>query len=96
MRILVQFVGQAVGLVLLRRRRGTGALPFKMPLYPLPVVLAIVVWLAVFAGIAPVDVRWGGLAFKLYFQVAAVGMMALGTGAFLLWSKQQGKWPYEK
>ncbi|AWM34241.1 APC family permease [Hymenobacter nivis] len=95
MRILVQFVGQAVGLVLLRRRRGTGALPFKMPLYPLPVILAIVVWLFVFAGIAPVAVNWGGVAFKLYFQVAAVGMMALGTGAFLLWSKQQGKWPYE-
>ena len=96
MRILVQFVGQAVGLVLLRRRRGTGALPFKMPLYPLPVVLAIVVWLFVFAGIAPVKVSLGGVAFKLYFQVAAVGMMALGTGAFLLWSKQQGKWPYAK
>ncbi|TPG65533.1 APC family permease [Hymenobacter nivis] len=96
MRILVQFVGQAVGLVLLRRRRGTGALPFKMPLYPLPVVLAIIVWLFVFAGIAPVEVSLGGVAFKLYFQVAAVGMMALGTGAFLLWSKQQGKWPYER
>ncbi|MGI4883619.1 MAG: APC family permease [Janthinobacterium lividum] len=96
MRILVQFVGQAVGLVLLRRRRGTGALPFKMPLYPLPVVLAVVVWLAVFAGIAPVEVSLGGVAFKLYFQVAAVGMMALGTVAFLFWSKQQGKWPYEK
>ncbi|AMJ64135.1 APC family permease [Hymenobacter sp. PAMC 26628] len=95
MRILVQFVGQAVGLVLLRRRRGTGALPFKMPLYPLPVVLAVIVWLAVFAGIAPVKVSLGGVAFKLYFQLAAVGMMALGTGAFLLWSKQQGKWPYE-
>lgn len=96
MRILVQFVGQAVGLVLLRRRRGTGALPFKMPLYPLPVILAVIVWLAVFAGIAPVKVSLGGVAFKLYFQVAAVGMMALGTGAFLLWSKQQRKWPYEK
>jgi fructoselysine transporter len=96
MRILVQFVGQAVGLVLLRRRRGTAALPFKMPLYPLPVIVAVLVWLAVFVGIAPVEVSWGGLHFKLYFQVAAVGMMALGTVAFLLWSRREAKWPFAK
>jgi fructoselysine transporter len=96
MRILVQFVGQAVGLVLLRRRRGTNALPFKMPLYPLPVIVAVLVWLAVFAGIAPAEVNWGGTHFKLYFQLAAVGMMALGTVAFLLWSRRAAKWPFEK
>ncbi|MGI4870574.1 MAG: APC family permease [Janthinobacterium lividum] len=94
MRILVQFVGQAVGLVLLRQRRGTAALPFKMPLYPLPVVLAIGTWLAVFWSIAPVEVAWGSLHFRLYFQLAALGMMALGTGAFLLWSRRLGRWPY--
>jgi fructoselysine transporter len=96
MRILVQFVGQAVGLVLLRRRRGTAALPFKMPLYPLPVVAAIAVWLAVFWSIAPVEVAWGGLHFKLYFQLAAIGMMALGTVAFLLWSRRLARWPFAK
>jgi fructoselysine transporter len=96
MRILVQFVGQAVGLVLLRRRRGTASLPFKMPLYPLPVIVAVLVWLAVFAGIAPAEVSWGGLHFKLYFQVAALGMMALGTVAFLLWSRREAKWPFAK
>jgi hypothetical protein len=96
MRILVQFVGQAVGLMLLRRRRGTAALPFKMPLYPLPVIVAIIVWLAVFWGIAPAEVSWGELHFKLYFQFAALGMMALGTVAFLFWSRQQAKWPFAK
>jgi len=94
MRILVQFVGQAVGLVLLRRRRGTATLPFKMPLYPLPVIVAIGVWLAVFWSIAPVEVNWGGLHFKLYFQLAAIGMMALGTVAFLLWSRRLSRWPF--
>ncbi|WP_151086831.1 APC family permease [Hymenobacter baengnokdamensis] len=96
MRILVQFVGQAVGLVLLRRRRGTASLPFKMPLYPLPVIVVILVWLTVFVGIAPAEVSWGGVHFKLYFQLAAVGMMALGSIAFLLWSRQAGKWPYAR
>ena len=47
MRILVQFVAQAVGVVLLRRRKGTTGLPFKMWLYPLPVVVSITIWLFV-------------------------------------------------
>jgi fructoselysine transporter len=47
MRILVQFVAQAVGVVLLRRRNGTAGLPFRMWLYPAPVILSIVIWLYV-------------------------------------------------
>jgi amino acid transporter len=45
MRILVQFVAQAVGVVLLRRRKGTAGLPFRMWLYPVPVILSIGIWL---------------------------------------------------
>ncbi len=47
MRILVQFVAQAVGVVLLRRRNGTAGLPFRMWLYPAPVILSVVIWLYV-------------------------------------------------
>lgn len=47
MRILVQFVAQAVGVVLLRRRNGTKNLPFRMWLYPLPVILSVAIWLFV-------------------------------------------------
>jgi amino acid transporter len=47
MRILVQFVAQAVGVVILRRREGTRNLPFRMWLYPLPVILSIGIWLFV-------------------------------------------------
>ena len=45
MRILVQFVAQAIGVVLLRQRNGTAHLPFKMWLYPLPVILSVAIWL---------------------------------------------------
>lgn len=51
MRIIVQFIGQAAGVVLLRRRRaqeGHEIKTWKMPLYPLPVVLAILIWSWVF------------------------------------------------
>ena len=48
MRIIIQFIGQAVGVILLRRRFGTKELPFKMWLYPLPVILSIFIWLFLF------------------------------------------------
>jgi fructoselysine transporter len=48
MRIFVQFIGQAVGVVLLRKRFGSASLPFKMRFYPLPVILSIIVWLYLF------------------------------------------------
>jgi len=48
MRILIQFIGQAVGVVLLRRRSGDKDLPFKMLLFPIPVILSIAVWVFLF------------------------------------------------
>lgn len=42
MRIVVQFIGQAIGLLLLRKQRKD--FPYKMFLYPVPVVVAIVMW----------------------------------------------------
>ena len=47
MRILVQFIGGAVGVMILRKRIGSGNLPFKMWLYPLPAVTAIILWLSI-------------------------------------------------
>ncbi|MCC3153780.1 APC family permease [Hymenobacter sp. BT770] len=84
MRILVQFVGQAVGLMLLRRRRGTAALPFKMPLYPLPVLIAIAVWLLVFWSTGP------------KFMLSGLTVIVLGVGVFMLWSRRLGRWPFER
>lgn len=82
MRILIQFVGQAVGLVLLRRRRGTTGLPFRMPLYPLPVVVAIAVWLLIFWSTGPT------------FMLSGLAVIATGVVAFSLWSRQQQRWPF--
>ena len=46
MRILVQFIGQAIGLLLLRNTKRKD-FPYKMPLFPLPVFLAIGIWIAI-------------------------------------------------
>jgi fructoselysine transporter len=48
MRIVVQFIAQAAGVMILRRRLGSKELPFKMWFYPLPVVLSILIWLFLF------------------------------------------------
>lgn len=48
MRILIQFIGQSIGLVLLRKRKGTSNIPFKMWLYPAPVILSVCIWLFLF------------------------------------------------
>jgi fructoselysine transporter len=65
MRILVQFIAQAIGVVLLRRRLGQAHLPFKMWFYPLPVILSVVIWLFVF-----VSTGW----------LALWGLLLAGTG----------------
>jgi amino acid transporter len=48
MRILVQFIGQAIGVVLLRKNFKAKDLPFKMWLFPVPVILSILIWLFLF------------------------------------------------
>jgi amino acid transporter len=48
-RILVQFVGQIFALHILRTRRPDVPLPFRMWLYPLPALVALVGWLFMWA-----------------------------------------------
>jgi fructoselysine transporter len=82
MRLLVQFIGQAVGVILLRRRWGTARLPFKMWLYPLPALLTIVGWAWLFWQTGPAR-KWG------------LAEIALGGVAFLIWTRKMRQWPFE-
>jgi amino acid transporter len=81
-RILVQFVGQVAGVVRLRRVAPDMARPFRMWLYPLPAGVAFLGWLFIFV---TTDVRV--IAF-------GVGILALGVGAFLVWSRHLRQWPF--
>jgi len=82
MRLLVQFIGQAVGVMLLRRRRGTQGLPFKMWLYPLPAVLTMIGWAWLF---------WQTGATRKWGLVE----IALGVLAFLVRAREVRQWPFE-
>jgi fructoselysine transporter len=74
MRILTQFIAQSLGLVLLRKRLGTATLPFKMWLYPVPVVLSICIWIFLF-----ISTGW----FALYGTLIAL----IGLAVFYLTRK---------
>ena len=80
MRILVQFIAQAVGLTLLHKRKTI--LPFKMPLYPLPVYMAIALWAAIL-----ISTGW-------HMVAAGTGMMAAGTVVYMIIAKRQRQWPF--
>src|SRR5258708_11526583 len=81
--LIVQFIGQAVGVMLLRKRLGTDRLPFKMWLYPLPAVLTMIGWAWLFwhTGAAR---KWGLLE------------IVMGVLAFLVWTAAMKQWPFEK
>ncbi|MGB2591754.1 MAG: APC family permease [Candidatus Acidiferrum sp.] len=83
MRLLVQFIGQAVGVILLRRRWGTARLPFKMWLYPLPAVLTMIGWAWLFWQTGPAR-KWG------------LAEIALGALAFLIRAREMRQWPFAK
>jgi len=82
-RIVVQFMGQIVGLILLRRNAPNMERPYRMWLYPIPAIVAMLGWIFVFAT-TQIDVIFFG-----------VGVLALGFVAFLVWSWKKQSWPFE-
>ncbi len=69
MRILIQFVSQAVGIIALHLRRNKPEMPYRMPLFPIPAVISIVIWLFIL------------LSSELNYILFALGI--IGTGAVL-------------
>jgi APA family basic amino acid/polyamine antiporter len=83
-RILVQFVGQIVGLFLLRRAQPELPRPFRIWLAPLPCGLALAGWLYVYA------------ASGRQFVVASLLTLLAGASAFFLWSWWLQQWPFSR
>jgi fructoselysine transporter len=81
MRILVQFIGQGIGVILLRRRWPKQKLPWKMRLFPLPALAAMAGWAALF-------ISTGRFAF------AGIAAMLAGGIVFLLRSRSLRQWPF--
>jgi len=81
-RILVQFMGQVIGLILLRRHAPHLPRPYRMWLYPVPALVALAGWIFVFA------------TTQLEVILFGVGVLALGCVTFLVWSWRTARWPF--
>jgi amino acid transporter len=81
-RILVQFMGQVVGLMLLRRHAPQMVRPYRMWLYPMPALVALVGWIFVFA------------TTQLRVILFGVGVLAAGCLTFIAWSRRTRRWPF--
>jgi amino acid transporter len=79
MRILIQFVSQAVGVMVWHYRYPNDERPFRMPLFPIPAILSILIWLFIF------------FTNETKYQLMAVGVVVSGTLAFYVRNKITGK-----
>jgi amino acid transporter len=81
-RILVQFIGQIGAVALLRRKLPDAARPYKIWLYPLPCLVALVGWTFLFLTSEP--------------KVIVFGLATLGAGIalFFVWSARARRWPF--
>ena len=81
-RILVQFIGQILAVVLLRRRSPNRPRPYKIWLYPIPCAIALAGWLFVFA------------TTEVQVVLFSLATLLLGAVAFLVWSGRTQRWPF--
>src|SRR5881392_4000524 len=81
-RILVQFVGQILALILLRKRAPEMPRPYRMWLYPLPSIVALGGWVFIFA-----TTEWPVILIGL-------GTLAAGAIVFFVWSYYTERWPF--
>lgn len=81
-RIVVQFMGQVGALVMLRKVQPQMERPFRMWLYPLPALVALCGWIYLLVTTDRELLGYGA------------GVLVLGGGAFLLWSRTTKQWPF--
>ncbi len=86
-RILSMFVAQIIGLLIHRKLHPEAPRPFRMWLYPLPALFAMVGWLGVF--ITPA-LQPGGWLYMAY----AFGTIGAGFIAYLLLAWRKREWPF--
>jgi amino acid transporter len=83
-RIVVQFIGQIAAVVWLRRKQPQMERPFRIWLYPVPVVLALLGWIFL-------------LVTTNKFTLAyAMATLFAGMIFFLIWSRGTKRWPFER
>ena len=84
MRIIIHFVGQGIGLLLYHQKMKQEHFPYRMFIYPIPAIAAIIVWAFIFK-----SAEW-----KFIFY--ALGVIAIGCLLFVGKSLYNKHWPFEE
>lgn len=87
--ILVQSVAQIISLFVLRKTKPHIARPYKMWLYPVPAVIALLGWVYIYMA----SNHNAPGAYPIQWSLVWV---AAGGVAFLIWARVQKLWPFNK
>ncbi len=81
--ILSQFIAQCIAVFLIRRHRPDIRRPFNMPLYPLPVLVALLGWIYI---LAESETKY----------IVGASVLTIGGAVAYLWrAKNNASWPFE-
>jgi len=86
---MFQFAAQCIAVILMRRSSGTAGTAaaadrFRMPLYPLPALIALVGWIYITITSKPAHIAIG------------VAMFAAGTAVYMIQARRQRHWPFQR
>jgi amino acid transporter len=81
--IITQFAAQCVAVILIRRYRQNIRRPFSMPLYPLPVLVALAGWMFILASSGAV------------YVLSGFALLGFGIAAYLWRAYQKLEWPWK-
>jgi amino acid transporter len=80
--IVTQFAAQCVAVFLIRKRRPEIQRPFSMPLYPVPVLIALAGWIFILF-------ESGGS-----YIASGLALLVFGIGAYLWRARRLNEWPW--
>jgi amino acid transporter len=81
-RIIVQFISQGIGVMILHRRWPPGRLPFRMWFYPLPAILSVLIW------------AWIFVSTGRKFALGGIGVTILGIVTYMVQAWYRRVWPF--
>ena len=79
---MIQFAAQCVAVILLRRRSVAAPGAFRMPLYPLPAIVALAGWIYIVLSSNPAYIAIG------------FAMAVTGAAVYLLQARRKNEWPF--
>jgi amino acid transporter len=80
--IVTQFAAQCIAVVMIRRFRKDIERPFQMPLYPVPIIIALAGWIFIL-------VESGGV-----YIASGFGLLIFGIAAYLWRAREKHEWPW--